>query len=145
MTQNVLADGFTSAKVDILARYRNFFANFRSSPCMGIRVMANIAGRNVRTITGINLNFVSGMSGLVVWNYTAREIKDQLIENEKVDIPAQDVWRIRYLNTWSCRNFILSFIVQAYNILSPIYSPYNIEDPPSSRIQRTGDMEHDVK
>jgi hypothetical protein len=49
LVQQVLTAGLTSAKVDIIARYRNFFHSLRLSPCYEVAVTANIAGRDLRS------------------------------------------------------------------------------------------------
>ena len=43
LVQQVLSAGLTSAKVDILARYRNFFHGLRQSPCYEVAVMADLS------------------------------------------------------------------------------------------------------
>ena len=58
LVQQVLSAGHTSAKVNILTRYRNFFHGLRKSPSYEVRVMANIASRDVRSTTGSNLRRV---------------------------------------------------------------------------------------
>ena len=55
LLQQALSAGLTSAKVDILARYGNFFKSLRKSPCFEVAVLANIVSRDIRTTTGSNL------------------------------------------------------------------------------------------
>ena len=97
LVQNVLASGITSAKVDILARYANFFRSLRKSPSQEVSVMANIVGRDLRSTTGSNLKLLEESSGLNPWTYDSSRIKMELIAREKVVIPEQDAWRIGYL------------------------------------------------
>ena len=52
LVQKVLASGRTNAKVQILARYANFFSSLRKSPCHEVVIMANIAARDIRITTG---------------------------------------------------------------------------------------------
>ena len=98
LLQNVLACGITSAKVEILARYANFFQGLRASPSHEVSVLANIVGRDLRSTTGSNLKLLEDSTGLSPWNYSSTRIKEELVEKEKVEVPAQDKWRISYLS-----------------------------------------------
>ena len=99
LVQQVLSAGLTSAKVDILARYRNFFHGLRQSPCYEVAVMANIAGRDLRSNTGSNLRLVQDSSGLDPWECSSVELKKMLHEKVQVPVPVQDRWRLQYLAT----------------------------------------------
>ena len=99
LVQQVLSAGLTSAKVDILARYRNFFHSLRQSPCYEVAVMANIAGRDLRSITGSNLRVVQDNSGLDPWVCSSAQLKMQLRQKELVMVSTQDKWRVQYLCT----------------------------------------------
>ena len=99
LVQHVLSSGLTSVKVDILARYGNFFRTLRKSPCHEVAVMANLAGRDYRTTTGSNLKLLEESSGLNPWEYSSSRLKEELVKREKVDIPDQDKWRVGYLAT----------------------------------------------
>ena len=59
--------------------------------------MANLASRDIRTTTGKNLKYVEEVSGLDPWQYSSARMKQELVENDKVDIPTQDQWRVMYL------------------------------------------------
>ena len=99
LVQQVLSTGQTSAKVDILSRYRNFFHGLRKSPCHEVRVMANIAARDLRSSTGSNIRVVQDASGLDPWRCSALELKKSLEQKEQVTVDLQDKWRIKYLAT----------------------------------------------
>ena len=79
----------TTAKVDILARYRNFFHGLRHSPCHEVSVMANLAGRDIRSTTGSNLCLVQKESGLDPWQCSPVELKMVVHQKEQ--------WRVQYL------------------------------------------------
>jgi hypothetical protein len=64
LVQQVLGAGLTSVKVDILARFAGFFAGLRKSLCYAVKVLANLAGRDIRSTTGRNLNLIREQS---VW------------------------------------------------------------------------------
>ena len=93
----MLSAGLTSAKVDILGRYANFFRSLRVSPCHEVSVLANIAGRDVRTTTGSNLKLVEELTGLNPWVFGSARIKAELWKEENVPTPEEDVWRLSYL------------------------------------------------
>ena len=97
LVQKVLASGLTSAKVDILARYANFFNSLRKSPCQEVVIMANIAARDMRTTTARNLRFLEESSGLNPWEYCSARIKTELVKKEIVEVQQEDQWRVSYL------------------------------------------------
>jgi hypothetical protein len=97
LVQKVLAAGLTSARVDILARYANFFRSLRVSPCHEVSVLANIAGRDVRTNTGSNLKLLEELTGLNPWVFGSARITEELMKEETVLTPVEDGWRLSYL------------------------------------------------
>ena len=97
LVQQVLGAGLTSVKVDILARFAGFFAGLRKSPCYEVRVLANLAGRDIRTTTGRNLNLLRELSGLDPWVYGGARIKEELVKVEEVEVADADQWRLSYL------------------------------------------------
>ena len=58
LLQQVLDPGVTSARVDILVRFG------RTSPCHEVALMANLAGRDMRSTTGRNMALFGTLSGL---------------------------------------------------------------------------------
>ena len=93
-----MTGGLTSAKVDILARFANFFRNLRKSPCPEVAVMANIVGRDLRSTSGRNLKLLEECSGLDPWVFDSSRLKVELATREKVNVEDQDVWRVKYLH-----------------------------------------------
>ena len=110
LVQQVLASGLTSAKVDILARYANFFRGLRKSPCHEVVVMANMAGRDLRSTTGKNLKFLEDCSELNPWEYSSARIKKELVEKERVVVPNQDQWRVSYLASLLERRQVVQYL-----------------------------------
>ena len=98
LLQQVLTAGFPSARVDILARFGNFFRSLRMSPCMEVSVLANIVGRDVRTTTGSNLRLLEELTGLDPWLYGSARIKEELFKQELVETPDTDKWRAPFLS-----------------------------------------------
>ena len=99
LVQQVLSAGLTSAKVDILARFGNFFRSLRLSPCYEVAVMANLVGRDIRSITGSNIRLVQDSSGLDPWVTSPAHLKAGLIAKQQVNIEREDMWRVKYLGT----------------------------------------------
>ena len=111
LVQQVLSAGLTSAKVDILARYRNFFQGLRLSPSYEVAVMANIAGRDMRSFTGSNLRLVQDISGLDPWVCSSFKLKMMLQQKEQVMVPMQDKWRVQYLGMLLAQRQELHYLV----------------------------------
>ena len=97
LVQQLLNCGVTSARVDILARYGGFLRSLRMSPCQEVRVMANLATRDVRSVTGSNARLLENTSGLNPWEFGSSRLKEELQKKETVDVPELDSWRVRYL------------------------------------------------
>ena len=95
--QNVLSCGIPSARVQILARFGNFYRGLRKSPSNEVAVLANIVGRDLRSTTGYNLKLLEESSGLSPWIYDSSRLKQELLEKEPVIFADQDLWRIEYL------------------------------------------------
>ena len=87
----------TSARVDILARFPGFYQNLRKSPSYEVAVMANMAGRDIRTTTGKNLKLIEDLSGLDPWVFGSGRVKQELVKAEMVEVPQQDQWKLGYL------------------------------------------------
>ena len=97
LLQAVLSCGLPSAKAEILGRYPKFFLGLRKSASYEVRVLANLAARDLRTTTGKNLKFVKETSGLDPLTANFTEIKKAIVENEQVEVAPVDQWRIPYL------------------------------------------------
>jgi hypothetical protein len=65
--KNVLFPDMTSANVDILAKYSNFFRELRSSPSTEVAFMANLMGRDLRSVKGRNMRLLRDETGLDPW------------------------------------------------------------------------------
>ena len=99
LVQQVLADGFTSAKVNILSRYCTFARGLKLSVSKEIRTLFNLVSRDLQSTTGQNLNLVKKCSKLDPLLFGAYRIKEMLKENEMVEIDRRDLWRIPYLRS----------------------------------------------
>ena len=99
LAKHVLCGGLTSVRVDLLSKFVGFFHGLRSSPCPEVSFMACLVGRDIRTTTARNLRLVSRESGLNPWVESSSTIKKVLSKQEdNLDIPAGDEWRLPYLS-----------------------------------------------
>ena len=97
--QNVLASNVTSAKTDILARYSKFCKGLQSSVCQEVKILYNLVSRDLQSTTARNLRLVRDIAGLDPRTACPRQLKNILHSNSLVDIPPQDAWRLRYLQS----------------------------------------------
>ena len=93
LLQQVLAPGFVSAKVEILARYTNFFHSLRTAPSHEVRTAALLGSRDLRSVTGRNLSLIADLTGLDPWCSSTARVRAVLLEREKVEPDPADVWR----------------------------------------------------
>ena len=97
--QNLLSCGFTSARTDMLARFVNFFKGLRSSASHEVRILSRLLARDVRSVTGKNLKLIKELTKLNPWNTPIAHIKVALYNEEAVEVPELDGWRLPYLVT----------------------------------------------
>ena len=97
LMQQVLCCGFTSAKVDILCRYIKFFHSLRNSPSKEVQVLSRYLARDVRSVTGKNLQYVAEVTGLNPWTASQARLKAALVAEDTVQVPLQASWRVPYL------------------------------------------------
>ena len=95
--QQLLNCGYTSARVDLLARFSKFFNGLRNSACHEVQVLSRFVARDVMSVTGKNLRLLQEVSQCNPWSTSFRKLKQRLIEAELVVVPAQDRWRVPYL------------------------------------------------
>ena len=98
LLQQVLACGGSSAKLDIMARYTRFFQGLHRNSSREVSVLANLIARDLRSVTGRNLNLINEMSRCNVRSDSLAKVKAALLETEIVDIADEDKWRVIYLN-----------------------------------------------
>ena len=97
LVQQVLSNGMNSARTEILSRYVTFFQNLRSSVSFEVRVLANLASRDLMSTTGKNIRTVGEASWLNPWEVSSAKAKAALRTRELVEVLPQDMWRIGYL------------------------------------------------
>ena len=59
--------------------------------------MARLAARDIRSNLGSNLDLLAKKSKLDPWVATRNEVKRALVNTGQVEVPAQDAWRVTYL------------------------------------------------
>ena len=97
LMQQVLSCGFTSAKVEILSRYVRFFRSLLCSTSKEVRVLSRLYARDVRSVTGKNLYYIAEITGLNPWVVPYSGLQAALIDEDTVQVPEQDRWRVPYL------------------------------------------------
>ena len=108
LVQQVLAPGILSMKTRILLKFHRFFLSLLSSPSIEIQVAARFSSRDLRQNLGSNVSLISSITGLNTWTASRGEIKERLLEHERVDISYEDTWRVQYLKQ------LLENRIQAY-------------------------------
>ena len=96
--QQMLSCGHTSARVDILSRFVKFFNSLRNSASYEVQVMSRLQARDIQSVTGRNLKLIQGLTGQNPWTTSYRRLKEALIEEELVEVPVMDRWRLPYLS-----------------------------------------------
>ena len=98
LLQQVLAQGRTSLRVNLLLRFRTFFWSLLTSPSLEIQVAALLAARDMRSSIGSNLALIRQESGgLDPWTVSPGQLKAALVRAEEVAVPLEDAWRVSYL------------------------------------------------
>ena len=97
---------------DILSRYGKFCKGLKNSVSQEVRVLFNLAARDLQTTTAKNIRFVQKESGTDVWTVSPAKLKQSLQSNSTVEIPVQDGWKVRYLSTLLSQRWEASVHVQ---------------------------------
>ena len=99
--QKLLCCGFSSARVDILTRFVNFFRGLLASASLEVQVLSRLLARDRMSVTGKNLALIKELTGLNPWAASLVRIKEALTLQEQVGVPPTDIWRLPYLvNLW---------------------------------------------
>ena len=80
-----------------MTRWAGLFESLRRSPSLEVRVMALLAGRDKRTVTGSNVSTLEAISGLDIWSVRRDTLREALIVATTVDTPPSLGWKIGYL------------------------------------------------
>ena len=90
---SVLSRGAPSIRTKIMSRYVKYFQSLLASDCAELAVVANIAGRDRSSTTGINLYKLEQETGLNPWVATPAQVREVLLEKEQ-EVPVVDQWRV---------------------------------------------------
>ena len=89
---NLLSAGHLSIRAKLIGRYANFFRSLLKSRSEEVSLVANMAGRDKSSTTGINL----AETGLNPCMASPADIRDVISEKED-PVPPSDLWRIPFL------------------------------------------------
>ena len=62
-------------------------------------MLANLLARDMRSVTGSNVQLVMATSGCDLWSDSPDKVRTSLLENEAVTVENSEKWRIPYLGT----------------------------------------------
>ena len=93
LVDNLLSAGIPSVKASVLARYLKFFESVRSSASIEVRVVANLAAADMRSMTGNNLYHLKRETGMDITRENMGKAREVLL-NTRTLVPVQDTWRI---------------------------------------------------
>ena len=82
---------------DILSRYGKFCKGLRTSVSPEIRVLFNLAARDLQSTTAKNIRFVQEQSRTDPWTVSPGTLKQELHSASLVVVPVQEEWKLRYL------------------------------------------------
>ena len=93
---NLLSAGHLSIRAKLIGRYANFFRSLLKSRSEEVSLVANMAGRDKSSTTGINLANIQAETGLSPWTASPADIRD-VISDKEDPVPPSDLWRIPFL------------------------------------------------
>ena len=99
LLQQVLSCGEISARTEILSRYSKFCKGLRASVSPEVRVLFNLAARDLQSTTGKNIRFVQDQSRTDLWTVSPVTLKQELHSASLVVVPTQEEWKLKYLGT----------------------------------------------
>jgi hypothetical protein len=94
LVDHVLASGVPPVRRKILGQYLGFFRKLLISDSPEIRILANLAGRDVGSVTGANLLNIGTEFDLDPWTCSPGQLKEKY---NFYQVPAEDEWRLPLL------------------------------------------------
>ena len=79
---NLLSSGYKSIRSKLIGRYANFFRSLLKSLSEEVALVANMAGMDKSSNTGINLANIQAETGLNPWTASPADIRDFISEKE---------------------------------------------------------------
>ena len=92
--EHVLSCGIPSVRQKILGQYLGFFQKLLRSESPEIRLLANVAGHDVGSVTGSNLVKLEEEFGLDPWVSTSYQLG---VQYSSYGVPAEDEWNLPLL------------------------------------------------
>ena len=99
--ENLLGEGFTSLRVNVMSRYVKFFQSLLGHQSKEISLIANIVGRDMGSTTGKNLRGIGKETGLNPWLASSFQVKSAL--NSLVTCKENDQWKLSLLENYLLR------------------------------------------
>ena len=106
----------SSARMDILARYAKFVRGLLLSPSMEVAVMANVARRDIRTVTGSNCALILRETGMSPVSCCIGKLK-QVLKLRITTAPDTDRWRLEYLGKLLTQRGEASYMADTAEVL----------------------------
>ena len=97
LVQETLTPGVTPLRVRQLLNFRGFFKSLLKSPCPEVQVVAMMAGQDIRSTAGSNIEILRKETGLNPWTAPYSKLKAALMKVATVEITPGDFWRPSYL------------------------------------------------
>ena len=95
LVEDFFARNHVTLRNQVLSRYPNFFQSLLISPSKEVQLLANLVSRDPRSNTYTNIQYITSLSGLNPWDYSAAIIKASLPTQ---NIPSSEQWRIGLLD-----------------------------------------------
>ena len=112
----LLCCDLSSARMDILARYAKFVRGLLLSPSMEVAVMANVARRDIRTVTGSNCALILRETGMSPVSCCIGKLK-QVLKLRITTAPDTDRWRLEYLGKLLTQRGEASYMAETAEVL----------------------------
>ena len=94
LIEDYFAQGQTSLRNQVLARYTSFFHSLLRSPSAEVALLANIVARDPGSNTADNIKYIRELTHLSPWSYSASRIKAELPSQK---VPEKETWRLGLL------------------------------------------------
>ena len=91
---SLLAGELPSIRKKVMCQYVNFFQKLRVSPLREVRVLANVVGRDMGSVTGRNLLHLKDVFNLDPWTESVGKFKKMYTGYL---VPEVDSWRLTLL------------------------------------------------
>ena len=91
---NLLSSGIPSLKSSLLSCYMRFHESVLSSASLEVRLIANIASKDLRSTTGLNLHGIRKLSNLDSLSPASPSLVKTILLGARLEVPPQDRWRL---------------------------------------------------